>query len=302
MSTSFPTGIHLFLTYKCSMECDHCFVYASPRAKGTFTLDQIKAVLDELVKIGTIEWVYFEGGEPFLFYSLMLEGIRLAHKMGFKTGIVTNAYWATSGEAAERWLSPLCDLGLADLSISDDRLHYGEERDPPAKIALAAAEKLGMPVGSICIERPEIDTEKTDRKGEPVMGGGALLKGRAVEKLMDGLPGRNYDEFTECTGEKLRNPGRVHIDPYGFVHLCQGLVIGNMFEIPLSTLIMNYDAESHPICGPLLKGGPALLAEKYGVKHDEKYVSACHLCYTVRRSLLDKFPEYLAPRQVYGLD
>lgn len=284
------------------MECDHCFVYSSPHAEGTFTLDKIKVVLDESVKIGTIEWVYFEGGEPFLFYPLMIEGIKLAREMGFKTGIVTNAYWATSVEDAVLWLSPLHELGVSDLSISDDKFHSGEEQDPPAKTALAAAKKLGIPVGSICIEMPEIKTENIGRKGKPVIGGGPLLKGRAVEKLTDGLPGRKYDEFTECIDEELRNPGRVHIDPYGFVHLCQGLVIGNMFEIPLSTLIMNYDAESHPICGPLLKGGPAHLAEKYGVKHDEKYVSACHLCYIVRRSLLDRFPEYLAPAQIYGLD
>ena len=222
--------------------------------------------------------------------------------MGFKTGIVTNAYWATSVEDAVLWLSPLNELGVSDLSISDDEFHSGEEQDPPAKIAIAAAEKLGMPVRSICIEMPEFKTENSRPKGEPVTGGELMLKGRAVEKLADGLPVWEYDEFTECNDEELGNPKRVHIDPYGYVHLCQGLVIGNMFETPLSTLIMNYDAESHPICGPLLKGGPALLAEQYGVKHDGKYVSACHLCYIVRRSLLDKFPEYLAPAQVYGLD
>ncbi len=302
MSNSFPTGIHFLLTYTCSMECDHCYVYSSPYAKGTFTINKIKETLDELIKIGTIEWVYFEGGEPFLFYPLMLEGIKLAQKMGFKTGIVTNAYWATSEADAEIWLRPLRELGLADLSVSDDALHFGDQKDTPAKIALAAAEKLGIPVGSICIEKPEIDRVKTGPKGEPVLGGGALLKGRAVEKLTEGLPGIHYDEFTECPEEELRNPGRVHIDPYGFVHLCQGLVIGNMFDTPLSELFKNYDAESHPICGPLLKGGPALLAKTYEVKHDEKYVSACHFCYIVRLALLDRFPEFLAPRQIYGLD
>ena len=302
MSRTLPTGIHLLLTYKCVMECDHCFLYCGPRAEGTFTLDKIRAVLDELKKIGTIEWVYFEGGEPFLFYPLMLEGIKLAREMGFKTGVVTNAYWATKEEDAELWLTPLRELGISDLSISDDTYHSGEEEDPPAKIALAAAEKLGLPVGSICIEKPEIKTEAKENKGKPVVGGGPLLKGRAVEKLTDGLPRRRYNEFTECTEEELRDPGRVHIDSYGNVHVCQGVVIGNMFATPLSDLIVNYDAESHPICGPLLRGGPALLARTYGITPDGGYVSACHLCYEIRLGLLDKFPESLAPRQVYGLE
>ena len=34
-------GIHFLLTYMCNSECDHCFLYSDPRAKGTFTLKQI---------------------------------------------------------------------------------------------------------------------------------------------------------------------------------------------------------------------------------------------------------------------
>ncbi len=295
------TGIHFLLTYKCDMECDHCFVYSSPRAKGTFTLKQIKKVLDELIKIGTIEWVYFEGGEPFMFYPPMLEGIKLAQHMGFKIGIVTNAYWATSEEDAELWLRPLCKLGISDLSISDDAFHY-EEKDNPAKLALAAARKLGINVSSICIEKPKFEKENAGLKGEIVLKGGALLKGRAVEKLSKDLPTKRYDQFTDCPEEDLKNPKRVHIDSYGYVHLCQGLVMGNMWEQPLAELIKNYDAETHPICGPLLKGGPSFLAKKYDVKHEDRYVSACHFCYDVRLALLDKFPKYLVPRQIYGLE
>ena len=117
-------GIHFLLTYMCNLECDHCFVYCSPNARGTFTLSQMRHALDEAVKIGTIEWVYFEGGEPFLFYPLMIEGIKLARSKGFKVGVVTNGYFATCEENAELWLDPLCELGIADLSISDDSLHH----------------------------------------------------------------------------------------------------------------------------------------------------------------------------------
>ena len=61
------TGIHILMTYKCNLACDHCFLYSSPSAKGTMTLPQIRCVLDESRKIGSVEWIYFEGGEPFLF-------------------------------------------------------------------------------------------------------------------------------------------------------------------------------------------------------------------------------------------
>lgn len=298
------TGIHFLLTYACNFECDHCFLYSGPNSKGTFTLNQLKDVLDELVKIGTVEQAYFEGGEPFLFYPLMLEGIKIAHDMGFKTGVVTNAYWATSEEDAKLWLKPLLDLEISDLSVSDDSFHFEEEKDNLAKYALAAAKRLNVPVDSICIKKPtvEIGIDKAQGKGAPVIGGGAMFRGRAVEKLTQGLPRRWWEEFTECPYEDLKDPKRIHLDPYGNIHICQGLSMGSMWETPLSILIKNYNAESHPICGPLVKGGPALLAQKYNVKHQDKYVDACHFCYLVRKDLIDRFPLYLAPKQVYGLE
>jgi len=33
-----------------------------------------------------------------------------------------------------------------------------------------------------------------------------------------------------------------------------------------------------------------------------EYVDACRFCYLVRLALIDKFSQYLAPRQVYGLE
>ncbi len=297
------TGIHLLLTYKCTLECEHCFVYSSPNAEGTMTLSQIRNVLDESRKIGSVEWIYFEGGEPFLFYPSMLEAIKLARGLGFKVGIVTNAYGAISEEDAEVLLRPLAELGVTYLSISDDSFHYEKEKDSPAKQALAVARKLGIPTSPICIQKPFVEAlpGKGQDKGKPVLGGGAMFKGRAVEKLTAELPRRSWIELNKCPYEDLQSPSRVHVDHYGHVHICQGLTIGNMWQRPLSVLALEYSADSHPICGPLIKGGPAQLARQYNIDHEEDYVDECHFCYLVRRALIDRFPEYLAPRQVYGL-
>jgi len=78
--------------------------------------------------------------------------------------------------------------------------------------------------------------------------------------------------------------------------------MGDMWETPLSGIAATYDPDAPPICGPLLDGGPARLAEAYGLEHDEEYVSACHFRYLMRRALMDRFPEYLGPPQVYGLN
>lgn len=298
--------VHFLLTYRCIFECDHCFVFSGPGApERTFTLSEVRTVLEESRKTGSVDTVYFEGGEAFLAYPLLLECIRLARQMGFEVGIVTNAFFATDDENAELWLRPLADLGICDLSISDDAFHSGgAEAMNAAQRARHAAQALGLPVGTITIDAPEVEAapETAPEPGAPIIGGGVVFRGRAVEKLTSDLPRQPYTTFTECPFEDLANPTRVHVDPQGHVHLCQGLSMGNMWQTPLSRLVAAYDPQRHPIVGPLLEGGPARLAEVYDITlHKGGYVDACHLCYTTRRALLDRFPEALAPVNVYGL-
>jgi hypothetical protein len=298
------TGIHFLLTYQCTSECDHCFLYCSPDMQGTFTLAQIRNVFAEIEKMKSVKWVYVEGGEPFLYYPLMLETLRIARKMGLSTGVVTNAYWATGVEDAGLWLKPFPDLRVRDVSVSGDELHRTDGEGGPAEAALAAANMLGLPAEVIRIEKSckSPGREEGDERGEPITGGSVRMRGRAVEKLAGDMPRIPWTEFTDCPHEDLEDPERVHVDAFGYVHLCQGLCMGNMWEIPLSTLVKEYDPRSHPICEPLLRGGPAMLSEQYGTPREDAYIDACHFCYLVRRSLVDRFPQYLAPRQVYGFE
>lgn len=265
------------------------------------TIADIMEILREAEKLKDIKWIFFEGGEPFLYYPILLKGIKEASRRGFKTGIVTAPYWATTIEDAVEWLNPISKLGVSDFSVSEDAFHQDkEERDKPMN-AIEAAKKLGIPVDTITIEEPTSSiSEITGLEGKPVTGGEVMFRGRAVEKLVEGLPRKPWTEFRECRHEDLANPSRVHLDPFGFVHLCQGLTMGNCKEEPLSELIRSYDPVSHPICNPLIKGGPAALVKKYNVSHEDGYVDECHLCYCARLVLRSRFPKYLGPGQMYG--
>lgn len=297
------TAIHLLLTYACTLKCDHCFLFCSPSAKGTMTVAQIQALLDESKRLGSVEAIYFEGGEPFLFYPVMLEGIRRARAMGFRAGIVSNGFWATSVEDAALWLQPLADLGLSDLSVSDDELHFGDSENTPAKCALAAAKRLGIPTGALRKTKPVVTlpADSAQAKGTPEISGGIKMRGRAAEKFVEGLPTRCCGDLGGCPFEDLVDPKRVHIDCFGNVQICQGISMGNCWKTPLSELARRYDAQTHPICGPLVRGGPNGLMQEYGLKMREEYVDECHLCYSARLALLERFPEILVPRQAYGL-
>ena len=292
------TGLHLLLSYQCTFECDHCFVFGSPFQSGTMTLGQVRYILQQAKETGTVTEIYFEGGEPFLYYPILLRGVIEAREMGFSVGIVSNAYWAEDAESAGEWLRPFAGL-LDDLTVSSDLFHFSEKVSRQAKNAAQAAAELGIPVGTICIARPE-DPGQAGVGQIPEGESGVMFRGRAVDKLAGAAPKHLWKQFTACPHEDLHEPGRVHVDALGNLHICQGIVIGNLYREPLKAIAARYNADGHYITGPLLAGGPAQLARTYGLEHEATYADACHLCYAMRLKLRDRFPHILTPDQMYG--
>jgi MoaA/NifB/PqqE/SkfB family radical SAM enzyme len=272
-------------------------VWGSPFQSGTLTLEQINMVLDQARDAG-VEWIYFEGGEPFLYYAILIKAVYKAADMGFSVGIVSNAYWANSVPDAEEWLRPFAGR-LADLTVSSDLFHCGECLGERPQNAIAAAKWLGIPTGMISIAQP--DAQAKNSHGQIEDESAVMFRGRAVEKLASRAPSHPWEGFDSCPHEDLREPGRIHLDPLGNLHICQGISIGNMFEVPLKEICDKYDADAHPICGPLLAGGPAALITEYNLPHASHYADACHACYEARLALRLRFPELLKPDQMYGV-
>jgi MoaA/NifB/PqqE/SkfB family radical SAM enzyme len=293
------SGLHLLLTYACNYECDHCFVWGGPSQTGTMALETIEHILVQAKSLGTIEWIYFEGGEAFLYYAILTAGIRSAKASGFKVGIVSNAYWATADADAMEWLKPFAGL-VDDLSISSDGYHGNDEWPEYPETARRVAQQLGIPVNFISVAEPEaVDVDGV--AGQIPAGESAVLyRGRAAEVLASRVDTKPWEQFTECPWEELRNPERVHIDPFGNLHVCQGISIGNLLKRPLTDILRDYDADDHPIVGPLLAGGPAEIVRSYGLDHEDGYADHCHLCYKSRCALKQRFPDVLTPNQMYG--
>ena len=72
----------------------------------------------------------------------MLEGIGIAAELGFNVGVVTNAYFATTEEDAILWLKPLYNLGVSDLSISDNLFHNEEIKDSPSQTSIFSSKEI----------------------------------------------------------------------------------------------------------------------------------------------------------------
>jgi MoaA/NifB/PqqE/SkfB family radical SAM enzyme len=292
------TGLHLLLTYRCDRACDHCFVWGSPDQTATMTYDTVRTALRQAKDLGTVEWIYFEGGEPFLYYPVLVRCVRKAERLGFRVGIVTNAYWATSAEDAVEWLWPLAGW-VQDLSVSADGYH-GTEGDRSVEWAQGAARELGIPTGEICIDEP--DAHVPASVGTLPEGTSRVMyRGRAAVALAPGAPGRPWTEFDTCPHEELRSPDRVHLDPFGEIHVCQGISIGNVFRTPLERIVRAYDPDAHVVVGPLLRGGPAELVREHELPHRERVADACHLCYEARVALRPLRPDELGPDPMYGV-
>ncbi len=177
------TGLHLLLTYQCTLECDHCFTWGSPWQSGAMTLEQIEDALGQAEEVGSIEWIYFEGGEPLLYYAVLLAAVRMASGRGFKVGVVSNGYWATSKADAAECLRPFGGM-LQDLAISCDRYHLSDRFPERAEAAGAAAQELGIPFGIIEIAQPEAGAAPA--VGQlPEDTAAVVYRGRAAEKLAE---------------------------------------------------------------------------------------------------------------------
>lgn len=293
------TGLHLLLTYQCPLECNHCFVWGGPGQSGVMSLADIRLILDHASYLDSLQTIYFEGGEPFLYYPTLLRAVQEAAGRGYQVGIVTNAYWATGEEDAFEALKPFSGL-VQDLSVSSDLFHWSQPLSQQAQNAAKAAERLGITCGVISIAQPEVQAASS--QGQLPQGEDNIMyRGRAAVKLAGNASPHPWVDFTECPYEDLRDPGRLHLDPFGFVHICQGISLGNIHQASLAEICAAYDPDVHPITGPLLRGGPAELVRQYGLPHADAHADACHLCYESRYWLRARFTESLAPDPMYGL-
>ncbi len=136
---------------------------------------------------------------------------------------------------------------------------------------------------------------------QPVEGGSIMYRGRAAVTLAPKAPALPWDSFDECPHEQLDDPGRLHLDPMGNLHLCQGLVMGNLFERPLKELVRSLSANAAPDRRPAAPGrtGGSRAALRSPARRSRMPTPATCATRRAWRCGLD-FGEVLAPGQMYG--
>ncbi|MEX2753360.1 MAG: hypothetical protein Q6366_016050, partial [Candidatus Freyarchaeota archaeon] len=107
-----PVSAGIFLSYKCSSKCRHCMYACSPAwGADWISKGDLERVLVQLAStilpspmgsdsVGINYGLHLTGGEPFLNFELLVEGVEMAESLGIPSIFVeTNAFWCSDDES-----------------------------------------------------------------------------------------------------------------------------------------------------------------------------------------------------------
>jgi len=128
-------------TFKCNIKCKHCLFKCSPKRKEKMKLSEAINYLNVLAS-EKIKYVAINGGEPLLFFNEINRLLAHAKKLGLKTAVISNGFWAKNEKKALNKIKTMRKNGLSALAISFDEFH--QEFIPVENIAniIKASKKI----------------------------------------------------------------------------------------------------------------------------------------------------------------
>jgi hypothetical protein len=322
-----PQDIGIILSYRCQSGCKHCLYNCGPRwEKEAMSSHALRQALEAITIWPRTPQVHFTGGEPFLHFPLLLEGVRLANELGIPRYIETSASWCKDqDEVVERFVA-LQQAGLQAILISCSPFHA--ERIPPARTLRAVRAALDIFGGErVIVYLPDFleivqffDVERAtplsryeERFGAEGarrilwQGYGIISGGRSGYQLGHLMPRHAAASFADADcARDILYAHHSHFDLYGnFISgFCGGLAVGDWHELP-QVLADFQEGRYPPLIEVLIDRGPSglfeMARERYGYEPlPDGYAGKCHLCVDVRRHLVETgdFAE-LRPRGFY---
>ena len=128
---------------KCNIRCEHCVAADGLVADTTMELSRARAVIEEMACCN-VKGISFTAGEPFLFFNDILNLVRLCHKHGIYSRMVTNGFWAKTREHSDHSVAELKAGGLSQLRISYSRWHQKNISRENIVNAAASCQKYGL--------------------------------------------------------------------------------------------------------------------------------------------------------------
>ncbi len=335
-----PISAGIILSYKCTGECKHCMYACSPKwSNDWISLNDLDIILSKLADafrdvyppnikglLGLNYGLHFTGGEPFLNFQVLTEGIKRAKSLNIPSIFVeTNCFWCINDEIVKERLLTLKNVGLDGILISANPFvveHVPFERiERGLRIAISIFGERNVIVyhpifyrqlralnirGTLIFKEYLKKVTKIDESFFIGFDPGILLPmGRLVFRLVhlyQKYPTKHFLKYS-CLSE-LTRPWHIHIDCYcnyipGY---CAGISLGDARN--LEEIIQGVDLDDKPILKALATNLGELLkiAKSYGYKErKDGYISKCHLCLDIRRYLVNETRNFneLQPREFY---
>lgn len=307
----------ILFTYRCTIACKHClFGCSGDRPDVVMTARQCADALAMLHETGRV--VHIAGGEAMLYWPVLAESIRLAHKEGVAPHFIeTNCSFATSDDIVRERLGFMANNGVCGLYTSADVYHQQfVPADRFLRVRRLAKDIFGErnffghdgsedEVRSLeRISRSEAELRDHVRKYPPMM------IGTACTELSQYLDGRSPDDLESAWDHACRvqfcgdTMWELHIDPYGNIQTNCGIILGNVADITPAQLLAAGPENVNRFVQAVCHGGPfelARLAEReYGFAVPAQVSQPCHLCYLTRRELRRHHPDIFGPAEVYA--
>ncbi len=334
-----PASMGLLLSYRCNTTCRYCIYASSPAWESDWIgykdaemiLSNTARIFEQVypestysIKRDQISFdygIHFTGGEPFLNFKLLVRLAETAFRFNIPSPFVeTNCFWAKDDRVTEEKLTMLKEAGLAGILISVNP--FTIEYIPFERIDRAVT--IGHRIfGSNLIIYQNFylnlfrkmnlkdklafeDFLKMIELKEFYNYIELLPMGRApytLGELFRKYPAESFLQES-CYPEMTRN-WHTHVDNYcnyipGF---CAGISLGD-FRDYNSLFVRGIDLNDRPVIRALTSNLAELLemGKQFGFRENKKgYISKCHLCAEIRRSIVKRTTEFkeLAPVQFY---
>ncbi|MBM3500116.1 MAG: radical SAM protein [Armatimonadetes bacterium] len=303
----------IMVTYRCSAACRHCLVMAAPGQDEA--LVSVEAAVEYGLDFAALgRAVLIAGGEALLYSDHILRMAGALSAAGVPVAFVeSNGSWCTSDGLTRRRLSLLREAGVQGMYFSVDCFHqefapaervyrgislswelFGRENVLPSELS---------PARALEAEREARDPRSRRRAALSHVH----FIGRAAVDLAPLAPPVSLAELLtqDCAADlDVDSLREIQVDPYGFVRpdWCPGVNLGNTATHRLVDLCRTEHVRQTPVLSEIAGRGPAALlplAERFCITPQPAYASKCHLCFDLRRQLVEHMPLEFGPRQVY---
>lgn len=310
----------LITNYYCSAKCAHCQYASSPSWTKDFLTAATAEKIAATLRIKGLRSIHIGGGEPLLNFDGMVKVLEVLNKNKISVEYIeTNSSWHKDHDSSVKKLKQLQKLGIDCLMLSISPYH--NEYIPLSKVKglINACNDAGTAIfpwmETFWSEVNSFDENTSHSLHEyaELFGDDYLknlhnryylnLKGRALYSF------KHYYDFnplsvilkdkTSCTN--LLNTGHFHVDLYGnyLPSSCMGI------SIDMDDLSSALSIEKYPVINGLIDNGISSLydfALTMSFKPDDEYYNKCHLCFDIRRYLVNVdgfYSRELEPMEFY---